>query len=76
MSGRQTSSRAQKSANFILLAGSGRLVDDGRPVLHGGPDVRKNAGCLVGRGQREISDPGRDFGRKLGILGSKLRRFR
>ena len=29
----------------------------------------------MGRGQREISDPGRDFGRKLVISGSKFTRF-
>ena len=30
----------------------------------------------MGRGQCEISDPGRDFGRKMEILGSKLTEFR
>ena len=69
------SGRARKSVNSIMLAGSNRPVSCGRPVLRGGPDVRKHAGRPVGRGQREISDPGHDFGRKLEILGAKLRRF-
>ena len=30
----------------------------------------------MGRGQHEIRDPGRDFERKMEILGSKLTRFR
>ena len=76
MSGRRTSGRARKSANFVLLAGSGRSVDDGHPVLRGGPDVCKNAGRPVGRGQREISDPKHAFGRNFGILASRLIRFR
>ena len=68
MSGRRTSGRAGKSANFALFTGSGCSVDDGRPVLRGGPDVRKNAGRPMGQGQRKISDPGN--------LGSKSLRFR
>ena len=30
----------------------------------------------MGRGQREISDPGGGFGRNMGILGSKFGEFR
>ena len=41
MSSRRTSGRSRKFVISVLLAGSGLPGDDGRPVLHGGPDVRK-----------------------------------
>ena len=46
------------------------------PMVLGVSNVRKNVGRPVGWGQREMRNSGRGFGRKMGISGSKLMRFR
>ena len=68
MSGASDVREGRKSVNSVRVRCSGRPEKVGRPVLRGGPDVRKNAGRPMGQGQRKISDPGN--------LGSKSMRFR
>ena len=41
MSGASDVRKSRKSVNSVRVRGSGRPEKVGRPVLHGGPDVRK-----------------------------------
>ena len=60
---------------WYWIGGVGRPVMVGCPMVLGVSGRPKNVGRPVGRGQREMRVSGRDFGRNLGILGSKLKRF-
>ena len=47
---------------WYWIGGVGRPVSVGRPMVPGAPEVRKNVGRPVGRGQLKIRVSGRDFG--------------
>ena len=72
MSGASDVRESRKSVNFILLAGFGRPVDDGRPVLRGGsgrPEKRRSSG---GSGSTRDASSGTRFWAKNGDFGVKI----
>jgi len=73
MSGGRTSGRARKSVNLARVRGSGRPEKVGRPVVPGALDIGKGRSSGGSGSTRDASFRTRG---KMGILGSRMMRFR